>query len=141
MKKYWVYIHTTPDGMVYVGYSGAKTTSGRWNKSCYKQSSLWSYIEKFGWCNIKHEIVKDGLTKEDALQLEEDLIEKYKEKGICINKNKSNCSLCDDEKMKSYQKEYRDKNKEKMQKYLSEHKEHIKELQRKWYLKKKGSLN
>lgn len=132
MKKYWVYIHITPDGMVYVGRSGAKYISQRWTPSSYKRTSLEPHIKKWGWENIKHEIIKDNLSKEDSYKLEDELIKMYQEKGVCINKQQSGGLQCDGKR-----KEYRNKNKEKINNqikdYYNKHKEELKEYNRNYY--------
>lgn len=73
-----VYKHTTPSGKVYVGI--AKDVKHRWrgNGSGYKGSTrISNAIKKYGWDNIKHEILFSNLTKEDACQKEIDLIKQF----------------------------------------------------------------
>lgn len=75
-----VYMHTTPDGKVYVGITSMKLVD-RWGKSGngYKKNRLFSdAIQKYGWENIKHEVIKIGLTQEEASAEEMYLINKYK---------------------------------------------------------------
>lgn len=91
--KYWVYVHKTPDGMVYVGRSGRKSTEERWIKSRYEKTSLYPYIEKYGMDNIEHFFI-DGLSKEESFRLEGELIKMYREMGICINKKNSHGLCC-----------------------------------------------
>ena len=74
MNGFWVYTHTTPDGMVYVGQSGAKYTSHRWSPNYYKQMSIEQYIKLWGWENIKHTIIKDGLSYDEAKSIENEMI-------------------------------------------------------------------
>jgi hypothetical protein len=54
---YYVYLHTSPDGKVYVGQS--KKPIQRWgNGSGYTTNETFTKaIEYFGWENIKHEII------------------------------------------------------------------------------------
>lgn len=75
---YVVYKHTTPSGKVYIGITGKKPEK-RWQSgSGYKQNKhFYRAIMKYGWDNIKHEIVEDGLTKEQACDLEIKLIAEY----------------------------------------------------------------
>lgn len=81
--KYWVYIHKTPDGMVYVGRSGRKSTEERWIKSRYEKTSLYPYIEKYGMDNIEHFFI-DGLSKEESFRLEGNLL-KCIEKWVFVS--------------------------------------------------------
>lgn len=105
MKNYSLYIHKTPDNMYYPGMTGQSIKS-RWKPSTYKHS-LKPYIEEFGWDNIEHLVVIDGLQKEQALYWEERLISMYESLGCCINKNHSGGWTKDKEKVKEHQKEYR----------------------------------
>ena len=75
-----VYKHTTPSNKVYIGITCQKPNR-RWkNGNGYKrnQKRFYSAIQKYGWENIKHEILLDGLTKEQAEQKEIELIALYK---------------------------------------------------------------
>lgn len=75
---YVVYKHTTPSGKVYIGITSMKPEK-RWdNGNGYKNNKhFYSAIMKYGWENIKHEIVENGLTKEQACDLEIKLIAEY----------------------------------------------------------------
>ena len=68
---YLVYKHTTPSGKVYIGIT-KQTAEGRWKNGLGYQSSphFWSAIKKYGWDNIKHEILHDDLTEEEACEYE-----------------------------------------------------------------------
>lgn len=68
---YLVYKHTTPSGKVYIGIT-KQTAEGRWKNGFGYQSSphFWSAIKKYGWDNIKHEILHDDLTEEEACEYE-----------------------------------------------------------------------
>lgn len=59
----------------------------RWGKNgCgYKSQPVYSAIREFGWNNIDHKIIKDKLSVESAVEIERDLIAKYKNLGICYN--------------------------------------------------------
>ena len=89
VKGYWVYTVTCPDGCVYVGMSSRELTSRRWKKLGYESTSLWDYIELWGWDNLKKEVIKEGLTKEEAFDLEEELISFCELNGVCINQRHS----------------------------------------------------
>ena len=86
MNKYFVYKHTTPSGKVYIGITCQKL-SQRWaNGKGYKNQRIFANsIQKYGWDNIKHDIVCEELTKEQAEQMEIELIAKYKSQGISLN--------------------------------------------------------
>lgn len=75
MKDYYVYKHTTPSGKVYIGIT-SQTPSRRWAKGFgYKtQLRFFRAIMKYGWDNIKHEVLYEGLTKEEAEAKEIELI-------------------------------------------------------------------
>ena len=75
---YCVYKHTTPCGKVYIGIT-SQSVSSRWrNGYGYQRNSyFWKAIQKYGWENIKHEILFDSLTKEEAEAKEIQLIAEY----------------------------------------------------------------
>lgn len=78
-KKYIVYKHTVPNGKVYIGIT-SQSVNRRWkgDGSGYKkQSYFWNAIQKYGWDNIKHEILFCELSKEDAERKEIELISQY----------------------------------------------------------------
>lgn len=71
---YVVYIHTVPNGKVYVGQT--KNIGMRWdNGEGYANNRpFYKDIQVYGWKNIKHEIVAEFNDRERALQLESVLI-------------------------------------------------------------------
>lgn len=77
-RRYSVYIHTTPSGKVYVGMTG-RDPLVRWrNGTGYSGSKYFDHaIKKYGWENIKHEVVLTNLTKQEACNAEKELIKKY----------------------------------------------------------------
>ncbi len=83
---YTVYKHINKiNGKVYIGQT-ALNVERRWRKGKgYKIGIFKKAIEKYGWDNFEHIIIKDGLSKEEANLLEVSLIKKYKELGICYN--------------------------------------------------------
>ena len=78
-NNYIVYKHTSPSNKVYIGIT-SQSPNRRWrNGNGYKgQTYFWRAIQKYGWNNIKHEILFDKLTKEEAEQKEIELIAHYK---------------------------------------------------------------
>lgn len=70
-KEYCVYKHTSPSNKVYIGITGRKVNE-RWaNGRGYGDNSHFARaIKKYGWENIRHEILAEGLTREQASELE-----------------------------------------------------------------------
>jgi len=76
MNDYIVYVHNFPNGKKYIGIT-CQDTKLRWRHdgSGYKtQSRVFRAIKKYGWDNIKSEIICNNLSKEDAEKLEIKLI-------------------------------------------------------------------
>lgn len=71
-KKYYVYVHKDPEGTVF--YVGKGTGRRAWAKD---RHGLWKkYVERFDG-KYTVEIVKDNLTEQEALDLENSLMNKY----------------------------------------------------------------
>ena len=85
-KKYIVYEHIFPNGMVYVGLT-SNDPEKRWGKiGCrYKNKKFYDDIKNYGWENIEHKIIKSNLTVDEAIRIEKELILKYKENGVSYN--------------------------------------------------------
>ena len=79
MRKFCVYKHTTPSGKVYIGITSRKPKE-RWDSGWgyFSQSYFYNAINKYGWNNIKHEILFNNLTEEEAYIKEKELIKLYK---------------------------------------------------------------
>lgn len=79
MDNYKVYKHTFPNGKVYIGIT-QQTLKRRWQKGLgyKKQLFVFNAIKKYGWENVKHEIIFENLSKKDAEQKEKELISLYK---------------------------------------------------------------
>ncbi len=76
--SYTVYVHTTPDDKRYVGMT-RQLPAIRWkNGKGYYTQYFGEAIEKYGWENIRHEILYEGLTQEEAEKKEKELIREYK---------------------------------------------------------------
>lgn len=71
---YYVYVHTVPNGKIYIGY--AKDISTRWNngEGYITNRPFYKDICSYGWNNIKHEIIAQYSEKEKAEKLEAVLI-------------------------------------------------------------------
>ena len=82
-KKWYVYIHTNKiNNKVYVGITSLNPED-RWghNGNNYRKDTQPVFaraIDKYGWDNFKHEIIAENLIKEDAIQMEIELIKSYK---------------------------------------------------------------
>ena len=87
---YCVYKHTTPSGKVYVGITSTNPLK-RW-KNGYgymNNDHFWKAIVKYGWDNIRHEIICTGLSKEEACQKEIQLIYFYQSNNPSFGYNGS----------------------------------------------------
>lgn len=76
---YTLYKHTAPSGKVYIGIT-SQNVMKRWQNGIgYSQNVYFARaIKKYGWSNIKHEILLENLSKEQACAAEIALIEKHK---------------------------------------------------------------
>lgn len=79
MNNYIVYKHTTPAKKVYIGIT-SNDVERRWQGGRnYKNNKYFTNaIKKYGWNNIKHEILFSNLTKVNAEKKEIELISFYK---------------------------------------------------------------
>lgn len=77
-NSYCVYKHTTPNGKVYIGIT-SKNPLIRWNGGYgyINQPYFWNAIVKYGWQNIRHEILYTELTLNEAYEHERRLIAEY----------------------------------------------------------------
>lgn len=75
---YSVYKHTSPSGKVYIGVTSQRPEI-RWHGGHgYVDNEYFTRaIKKYGWDNIRHEVLFTNLTKEDAEQMEIELIGLY----------------------------------------------------------------
>lgn len=86
LTSWSVYRHISPSGKVYIGIT-SKDPKRRWNYGHgYNHCILFkNAILKYGWNNIKHEVVFANLTETRAKDLEVKLIRHYKNLGISYN--------------------------------------------------------
>lgn len=76
-RCYTVYMHTSPSGKRYIGITSTSVEK-RWsNGRGYSTQMFYRAILKYGWDNIRHEILYTNLTKEEAEQKEIELIAYY----------------------------------------------------------------
>ncbi len=80
LEKTWcVYKHTNKlNGKCYIGIT-SQNVRVRWNRGWGYQycPHFWKAIQKYGWDAFSHEILYDGLTKEEAETWEVNLIAEY----------------------------------------------------------------
>jgi hypothetical protein len=90
MRTYCVYLHTNKiNGKKYFGITCLKPEK-RWNSGkgySTKQPRLYSAIKKYGWNNFAHEVLFDGLTKDQAIELEIKLIKEYNTTNVAFGYN------------------------------------------------------
>jgi hypothetical protein len=86
---YYVYIHTLPNGKIYIGET--KRPIQRWNKGDgYKTNkALYDDIVAYGWNNIKHEIIGEFEREIDARICEAILISHFDSENKNIGYNKT----------------------------------------------------
>lgn len=86
-KNWTVYKHTSPSGKVYIGIT-CQIPKKRWghNGKGYKGCTHFTHaIEKYGWDNITHEILRTNLSETFAKKMEIFLISRYKRKNLSYN--------------------------------------------------------
>lgn len=87
-NKWSLYRHITPSGKVYIGIT-SQNPYYRWNNGRGyfgpKNSPFKNSILKYGWDNIKHEILFTNLEEDRAKRLEIELIRHYKSLRISLN--------------------------------------------------------
>lgn len=81
MKQYCVYIHKNKiNEKIYVGQT-SKDVWARWGlegqQYCYSETKFSKAIAKYGFDNFEHTVVQSNLTKEEANNLEQQLIKQY----------------------------------------------------------------
>jgi group I intron endonuclease len=77
--EFSVYKHTSPTGKVYIGCTSQKPQK-RWGSDGCKyrnNTRFWSDIQRYGWDAFDHEVLTEGLTKEEAARIEIELISRH----------------------------------------------------------------
>lgn len=70
-----VYCHTSPTGKKYVGCTSTSLSKRFQDGRGYEKNELfWHDINKYGWDAFKHEVLYSGLDRENALEIERQLI-------------------------------------------------------------------
>lgn len=109
---YTVYCHTFPNGKRYIGITNQEPKR-RWRDGKgYEGQAVYNAILKYGWKNIKHDILFTGLTKDEAEQKEIELIKALetnsRKHGYNVE-NGGNCSRVSEstkEKLRKSKQEY-----------------------------------
>ena len=81
VNKYCVYVHTNIlNGKRYVGQTGQnqKIRWGNNGKGYRKCTHFWNAIEKYGWENFNHDILVEGISQEQADEMERMFIHQWK---------------------------------------------------------------
>lgn len=78
-KTYKVYKHVFPNGKIYIGIT-SQTINERWRggKGYGNNPHITRAINKYGWDNVKHYVLKGDFTLDEANSKEKELIKKYK---------------------------------------------------------------
>lgn len=78
-KTYKVYKHVFPNGKIYIGIT-SQTLNERWRggKGYGNNPHIIRAINKYGWDNVKHYVLKGDFTLDEANSKEKELIKKYK---------------------------------------------------------------
>ena len=78
-KTYVVYRHIFPNGKSYIGITCVRPYYYRWRAgSSYRQQpKVYNAIKKYGWANIKHEVLFRNLSQDEANRIEQEMIAKY----------------------------------------------------------------
>lgn len=104
MGNFIVYKHTSPSGKCYVGIT-SQAPECRWgNDGCkyleihkngkLKHPYFAQAILKYGWDNIKHELLHENLSKEEACKLEQKYIAEYKSQSLSYNITDGGEGIC-----------------------------------------------
>ena len=79
MNNYKVYIHKFPNGKAYIGITRQEPKiRGGGGNGYVRNEYMYRAIKKYGWENIEHIVLFDGLSKNDACEVEKELIKKHK---------------------------------------------------------------
>ena len=76
MRDYCVYEHVFPNGKRYIGITCSQPPEKRWNggRGYKAQTKVRKAIDEFGWENVSHNILVEGLDMANAEKLEKYLI-------------------------------------------------------------------
>ena len=77
-RNYKLYVHIAPNGKRYYGIT-KQDVKKRWGYGYGYSRNQYFYkaINKYGWNNIEHIVLHEGLDKEEAQELEQYMIQWY----------------------------------------------------------------
>lgn len=88
-EKTWkVYKHIFPLGKIYVGIT-SRQLNERWQSGKGYSGLVRKAIDKYGWDNIDHYVLKGDFTEDEAKQKEIELIHKYNSNNISYGYNQT----------------------------------------------------
>jgi group I intron endonuclease len=139
MNNYKVYIHKFPNGKAYIGIT-RQEPKVRWGggNGYVRNEYMYRAIKKYGWENIEHIILFEGLLEEEACEIEKNLIKTHrtneKEFGYNIESGGQCSNLSESTKQKRREahigktpsKEVREKMRASRNRFLSENPEEYK---------------
>lgn len=166
VNNYYVYMHKSPNGKVYVGITCQEPTK-RWNNGKgYQHNEYFSRaIEKYGWDNFEHIIIAYNVGIGTAKEVEKDFIKFYDstnpDKGYNITHggeanwkggNAKTMKQKNAEKYQRHRQQYLDNKKEYYQshkqerdsytkQYNQEHREELNAYYREYYKKHKTEIS
>jgi group I intron endonuclease len=78
-KKYIVYRHIFPNGKSYIGITSQHPYWRRWRggHGYAGQPKVWNAIRKYGWENVRHEVLSECLTLPEANRIEQEMVAKF----------------------------------------------------------------
>ena len=78
-KQYYIYLFTFPNDKKYCGYTSQKPER-RWGgtgTNYQKCPLVWKAIQKYGWENVKKEVIFSTFSQQEAFDKEKEIIAKY----------------------------------------------------------------
>ena len=78
-NNYVVYRHIFPNGKSYIGITSQYPYWRRWRAGSgyHTQPKMYNAIRKYGWKNIHHEVLAEGLSLKEANRVEQEMVAKF----------------------------------------------------------------
>lgn len=116
-RNYKLYVHIAPNGKKYYGITKQRPKRRWQNGKGYKGNQYFTRtIEKYGWDNIEHIVLQEGLDEEEAKELEQYMIQWYNTTNpnygynITLGGEGSNGYICTEEHKQKISKANKGKN-------------------------------